>query len=58
MFELFNAKFDEKAVVTGLRSNESGQIEVGNLPVGDYYLREVVAPPSYLEYRRDSLYDF
>ncbi|MDT2812054.1 SpaA isopeptide-forming pilin-related protein [Vagococcus lutrae] len=48
VFELFNAKFDEKAVVTGLRSNESGQIEVGNLPVGDYYLREVVAAPGHI----------
>ena len=25
-----------------------GKIEVGNLPVGDYYLREVVAPPSHI----------
>ncbi|MDT2806392.1 SpaA isopeptide-forming pilin-related protein [Vagococcus lutrae] len=48
VFELFNAKFDEKAVVTGLRSNESGTIEVGNLPVGDYYLREVVAAPGHI----------
>ena len=48
VFELFNAKLDEKAVVTGLRSNESGTIEVGNLPVGDYYLREVVAAPGHI----------
>lgn len=52
------AKDENNKEYTGLTTNESGEIQIGNLPAGNYRLKETKAPPYYLPPDPDNKYDF